>query len=155
MAITAYFTVSFFVQGCSSDVPGGGDVTIAQVCTDNDESVEPDPDLIAECHGSDTSEKPAGDCDDGNPCTLDTIGITCVNDPAPKYTLCGGDINDAIHGECDGVGSCTWTDYRCIHGKDYDVCGDESAPEPNVCLNGQCCFSCVIDGACAGDMSAC
>lgn len=83
---------------------------------------------------------------DGNCETSDIVNGACVYSPRAAGAVCGGSIENAEHGECDGVHPwCKWYDYTCKY-----------APSGALCLNGtcaqsECCQFCIDKtGGCVG-----
>lgn len=100
-------------------------------------AVEPPP---PEDAGADASKDAEPEClgDTGIPpanaaclvavCVLGTWEVSAL----PKGTLCGGDPDASLHGECTGRGVCSWTTYGA------DPCGGQPpVPNEQPCRNGQ------------------
>ncbi len=83
----------------------------------------------------------AGDCDDGNPCTVDTcdIALGCQHTPGNGGTVCR-----ASAGACDQAETCTGTSAACPT--------DQTSPNGTACNDGNACTqtdTCQA-GACTG-----
>jgi hypothetical protein len=76
------------------------------------------------------------DGDAGNGCEATICSALTVG------ALCGGQLSDAVHGECNSQGICTWQEWTCVHGNFGDKCqgGICSIPwpgyEPSCCSAG-------------------
>lgn len=49
-------------------------------------------------------------------------GVSCIGEPAG--TICEGVAANAVHGECNGNGTCIVIDWTCLHGMPGDPCGN-------------------------------
>lgn len=109
------------------------------------------------------------DCDDGNPCTVDTcLGFAgCGHEPRPDGASCGDDVfcngaetcqagacvsggapcQDAAH--CDELGG---TCLPCVANEE---CSDDNPCTTDVCVDGQCEFTPVSDGTACDDGAYC
>lgn len=89
-------------------------------------------------------------CNDGNPCTTDTliqgiVGPICVRTTVSDGTVCGGSDTNEIYGRCEG-GMCSWSNWHCVDGGLGTICNDGA----DICASdGVCCVGCTTaTGAC-------
>lgn len=92
----------------------------------------------------------ASDCDDGNPCTVDTCeGGSCVFTPIPGCCINAG--------QCDDGNPCTddsCVDNECVFAPNSATCDDgDACTEDDTCSEGACAGTAIED--CCNDSSDC
>ncbi|MEM9728390.1 MAG: hypothetical protein AAF997_07380, partial [Myxococcota bacterium] len=121
----AIVNASAFVSCVPPSVGGipGAVITCTAVTTDGDLDCNKTKALTVTCPGLPPCDPSVIDCDDGNPCTVDScdpssgIGV-CSNTPEPAGTACAdASVCSTTPGLCDGAGSCSFvscsTDTAC------------------------------------------
>lgn len=104
--------------------------------------------LLTGCSDASRPIAQCTDCDDGNPCTVDSsCAGTCEHASLPDGVVCGGDQTSDVHGRC-AAGLCAWTDWTVAAPceTEADCTGAHWRCERRRCANGSCSQEFAPDG---------